>query len=98
MKYSIRGNLNMSDGSPVVALLNKYVLWRLETRQTADENEQDIFSFEVWLNTESEKDSLFNALKSYVDEYGEMIDWHECTHDKLIPNPCRIAETYVRGA
>ena len=97
MKYSIRGNLNMSDGSPVVALLNKYVLWRLETRQTAGENEQDNISFEVWLNTETQKNGLFNELKSYVDEYGEMIDWHECTHDELISKPCVISETYTGG-
>jgi len=94
MKYSVRGNLNMSDGANVVALLNEYELWRLETRQMVDDNERDIFSFEVWLNTVEGKGSLFDALKVFVDEYGEMIDWHECTHDEAVSLPCVIAETY----
>lgn len=84
----------MSDGASAVALLNEYELWRLKTRQFIDRNEREIFSFEVWVNTVEEKDSLFDALKVYVDEFGEMIDWHECTHDEIVHAPCVIVETY----
>lgn len=94
MKYSIRGNLNITDGSDVIDLLNDYTLWRLVTSQNVNENDQDIFTFEVWLNTVEDKDSLFNSLKPFVDEFGELIDWHECTHDERVSLPCIIAETY----
>jgi hypothetical protein len=90
MKYSIRGNMLLSDGSAVVAVLNNYSLWRLITAQG------DTFSFEAWVNTQDEKNALFDDLKPFVDEFGEFIDWHECTHDEPIVQPCVISETYVR--
>jgi hypothetical protein len=94
MKYSIRGNLAMADGSNVVSLLNQYDLWRLITGQSIDDSGADIFTFEVWLNTVEDKDSLFPQLKQFVDQYGELIDWYEYTHDELISQPCVIAEEY----
>ena len=97
MKYSVRGTLNMSDGASVIALLNTFELWRLETKQSVNEEEQDIFTFEVWVNTAQEKTHLFEQLKPFVDVYGEMIDWHECTHDEAVSLPCAIAETYQGG-
>lgn len=87
----------MSDGSGVVDLINRYTLWRLVTSSHTNEAEQEIFTFEVWVNTVTDKDSLFNALKPFVDEYGELIDWHECTHDEVVSLPCVIAETYSGG-
>ena len=88
----------MSDGASVVALLNEYdIQLPSEPIQHQDENEQDLFSFEVWVATVEEKDSLFSALKPFVDEYGELIDWHECTHDEAVSLPCVIAETYSGG-
>ena len=87
----------MSDGSSIVAILNEYELWRLKTSQFITDNEQEVFSFEVWVNTIEEKNSLFDALKPSVDEYGESIDWHECTHDEGISSPCVIVEIYTRG-
>lgn len=89
MKYSIRGNMNLTDGSGIVDVLNKYTLWKLDTNQTAD-----IFSFEAWVNTVEDKDALFNELKPFVDVSGEVIDWHECSHDEPISTPCVIAEEY----
>lgn len=89
MKYSIRGNLTISDGAEVVELLNKYTLWRLETMQT-EEN----FVFEAWVNNSTDKYHLFSELKPFVDQYGELIDWHECSHDELTGRPCVIAEEY----
>ena len=95
MKYSIRGSLNIEDESSVIEIINQYVLWRLTTKRdkillTEDER----FTFEVWLNTVEDKDKLFNKLKSIVDEYGEIIDWHECSHDEEVSRPCVIAEEY----
>lgn len=90
MKYSIRGNLNTLDGSVVVSLINQYVLWRLVTDQN------DTFTFEVWLNTAADKNSLFESLKPHVDTNSGLIDWHYCTHDEPNPQPCTIAETYSK--
>lgn len=87
----------MSDGSNIVTIINKYVLWRLYTAQEKDREEKDWFTFEAWLNTSEDKDNLFNELKPFVDEYGEKIDWHECSHDEATPIPCVIAEEYKRG-
>ena len=94
MKYSIRGNLRLADGTGVNDVLNQYTLWRLITNQGVDEEGNDLFTFEVWVNTIEDKDSLFNELKPYVDQYGESIDWHECTHDEATTQPCVIAEVY----
>lgn len=96
MKYSIRGNLRLADGSNVVSLLNGYELWRLITNQSVDEEGNELFIFDVWLNTVQDKDSLFSELKPFVDEYGEVIDWHECTHDEVVSQPCVISEEYRR--
>jgi hypothetical protein len=95
MKYSISGNLAMADGSAVVPLLNKYTLWRLITEQGQHPiTQESIFTFEVWLNTEVDKTNLFNELKPFVGINGEVINWHNCTHDEDIPQPCVIVEEY----
>lgn len=96
MKFSVRGNLAAADSSAVVELVNKYQLWRLVTGSYVDEDEREVFTFEVWLNSESDKDSLFNGLKPYVVSESEYIDWHECTHDEPESRPCVIEETYRR--
>lgn len=98
MKHSIRGKLSMADGSQVVGLLNSYTLWRLITGTTIDwDTKVEYFSFEVWLNTVEDKDSLFNSLKPYVDQFGEVIDYHPCSHDESISTPCVIEEEYRGG-
>lgn len=94
MKYSIRGTLNLTDGQSVVDVLNSYSLWRLITNQTTSEDGTQLFTFEAWVNTLTDKDSLFNDLKPFVDTSGEVIDWHECSHDEAISRPCVIAEEY----
>ncbi|MFQ8550181.1 hypothetical protein ABFJ98_3777 [Acinetobacter baumannii] len=96
MKYSIRGNLSLADGTSVNDVLNQYTLWRLITNQTTDELGNDLFTFEAWVNTLTDKDNLFNELKPFVDQYGEVIDWHECTHDESTQAPCVISEEYRR--
>ncbi|OME86912.1 hypothetical protein BK120_08290 [Paenibacillus sp. FSL A5-0031] len=89
MKYSVRGTLNTADGTPIVAAINKYVLWRLVTEHSATE-----FVFEAWVNAETDKATLFNELKPYVDTHGGVIDWHVCSHDEITSAPCIIAEEY----
>lgn len=84
----------MSDGSNVVALLNTFTLWRLETKQAFNRQNKDIFTFEVWLNTAQEKTHLFEQPKLFVDAYDESINWHECTHDEFVSIPCVLVETY----
>jgi hypothetical protein len=90
MKYSIRGNIHTSDGSNIVDLLNDFTLWRLVTSES-----EGTFTFEAWLNNESDKTTLFNALKPSVDTHTGSIDWHECTHDEEVHQACVIAETYT---
>jgi hypothetical protein len=87
----------MADGSAVVGLLNKYVLYRLITGQGIDEQGADLFTFEAWVNTIDDKTALFNELKPFVDQYGENIDWHECTHDEIPSKPCVIVESYTKS-
>ena len=94
MKYSIRGKLNTNDGLEVITLINRYTLWRLITSNRINKEGQELFTFEVWLNTENDKNLLFNALKPFVNEVGKEIDWHECTHDEEIIQACVIAEIY----
>lgn len=84
----------MTDDSSVISLLNQYDLWRLITGQSVDGNGNELFTFEVWLNTVTDKDGLFNDLKPIVDQYGEAIDWHECSHDEPVNTPCVITEEY----
>jgi hypothetical protein len=98
MKYSIRGNLSLTDELIVIETINKYTLWKLDQGHTTNPmTEEQTYRFEVWVNTIEDKTSLFNELKPIVDEFGETIDWHECTHDELQPQPCVIAEEYVRA-
>lgn len=84
----------MTDGQNVVAVLNSYDLWRLITNETTDENGQAVFTFEAWINTITDKDALFNELMPFVDQFGEVISWHECSHDEATQQPCVIAEEY----
>lgn len=95
MKYSIRGRLNVDEGTEIIELLNRYSLWRLVTggyyNEEADIN---VFTFEVWLNTNEDKNDLFRDLKLEVDRYGGNINWHECTHDEPLHKPCVILEEY----
>lgn len=91
MKYSIRGNLSIADETPVIELLNSYTLWKLDPKRDYEAN---LFIFEAWINNLVDKDNLFNGLKPFVDQFGEVVDWHECSHDELTHTPCVIAEEY----
>lgn len=97
MKYSIRGRIRSADGTPIIADVNQFALWRLVTENAIDESDYPVFNFEAWVNTESDKLSLFNLIKVHVDENTGYVDWHECTHDEPYPHSCIVAETYQRG-
>lgn len=84
--------MNITDGEPIINVLNNFTLWNLKAREDGES-----IAFEAWVKTEEEKTALFEALKPFVDEYGESIDWHECTHDEAVSQPCVIMETYTRG-
>lgn len=56
-----------------------------------------LFEFEAWVDNVTDKSTLFDDLKPFVDTHGGWIDWHECTHDELTPTPCVIIETYTQG-
>lgn len=90
MKYSIRGAIRTIDGEAlIVATINNYTLWRLDTSSV-----DGTFTFEVWVNTSTDKTALFDDLKPFVNTWGGSIDWHECSHDEATPKPCAISETY----
>lgn len=98
MKYSVRGAINTVDGALIIiAEINKYQLWRLMTADAMDNEGNEAFTFEAWVNTEIDKTLLFDDLKPFVDQWGGWIDWHECTHDEPHPQPCVIAEMYPGG-
>jgi hypothetical protein len=92
VKYSVRGSIRTTDGARIVAAINNYALWRLVTEQIAEE-----FTFEAWVNAESDKTTLFNELKSFITELSGVIDWHVCTHDEASTLPCVTAEEYRGG-
>lgn len=93
MKYSIRGNLNNTEGESVIPVLQSYTAWRLMMDQDWDTN---TFIFEIWLASIDDKSALFEELKPFVDGFTGFIDWHECTHDQRYKQPCVIVEEYRR--
>lgn len=97
--YSVRGRLQITDETEIVALLTNFPTVDPFVAEYVDirESEVPIFIFESHVEREEDKTALFQALKPFVDQFGEQIDWHECTHDKEVTTPCVIAETYVRS-
>lgn len=93
MKYSIRGNLNGTEGDSVAPVLQSYTAWRLMMDNNWDTN---TFTFEMWLASEVDKNNLFEELKPFVDEFTGNIDWHVCTHDERYRQPCVIVTEYRR--
>ncbi|WP_262677018.1 hypothetical protein [Paenibacillus sp. J5C2022] len=87
----------MSDGGPIIDVINDYTLWRLISDNTQDEQGIPLFTFEAWINSAADRVALFDRLKPYVDGHGGRIDWHECTHDEPNPQPCVIVDTYRGG-
>lgn len=81
----------------MVTDINRFSLWRLVTATEIDESENQVFTFEAWVNSESEKTALFTLLKPHVDHHTGAIDWHTCSHDEMTHMPCVIAETYKVG-
>jgi hypothetical protein len=50
---------------------------------------------EVWVDTEQQKDELFNRFKGALDDIGiGKVTWHECYHWSGENVPCVIQETY----
>ena len=94
MKYSIRGIIKPDKNIPVVNALNTTQLWRLVTKTFTDKQGVERFLFEVWVDLETEKNHIFDLLKSYITEIGERIDWHECYHDESYNKPCEVSEVY----
>jgi hypothetical protein len=74
-------------------VLQSYQAWKLNPDQDWDTN---TFLFEIWLAEETDKTSLFEELKPFVDEFTGFIDWHTCTHDQRYKEPCVIAKEYRR--
>jgi hypothetical protein len=93
MKYSIRGNINNTEGETTIPILQSYTAWRLMMDNDWDTN---TFIFEIWLARAEDKGSLFAELKPFVENYTGWIDWHECTHDQRYKEPCEIQEEYRR--
>jgi hypothetical protein len=75
MKKSIRGNLKtktQADKEAVVADINKYLLWKLDTQEVVDiETGESTFTFEVWVENQSDESKLWNDMKRHADKQGE---------------------------
>jgi hypothetical protein len=93
MKYSVRGEIpNLSDAADanLLVIINNYFLYQLVTKVVSGTR-----TFEAWVNYLPDKNGLFNDLKFFVDQCGGWIDWHECSHDEAVSQPCVISETYT---
>lgn len=98
MKYSIKGQTFVSDGSSIISIVNKYKVWKLEQSIIEDIiSKTDIFVFEVWVDTVDERNNLFDDLKQIINNNGGFINWHKCYHDEKLRTSCIIEEEY-RGA
>lgn len=95
MKYSISGRICCSDGTDIINTINKYSLWRLIANNSYEDSIEH-YTFEVWVNLETDKTNLFEELKSFVHNHSGEISWHECTHDEKLSKPCLIVETYTK--
>lgn len=96
MKYSVRGCVRPEFETLVVEKINKYKLWRLMTDLKIKRPiGETFFIFEVWVNSEHDKTLLFESLKECVNEHEHVyVNWHRCTHDEEIAQPCIIVEEY----
>lgn len=100
MKYSVKievftdnADSNVSDA--IIEKVNNYQLWKLTPNNYKSRAiNKNIFSVESWLNSEEDKNSLFNELKQFVVDYGGVINSHRCTHDEENPQPCVIEEEF----
>lgn len=98
MKYSIRGSSELHYEDSIVQIINQYPLWRLITKQSKHILTGLVsFTYEAWLNTEADKDRLFNEIKLFVEQSKGTVSWHECSHDELSSSPCVIAEEYTKS-
>jgi hypothetical protein len=101
MKKSIRGNIKaktQADKESIVADINKYLLWKLDTQGVIDEETgEESFSFEAWVENDQDEAKLFTDMKKHVDKHKlkSKIDRHDCTHDEKHKKPCQIAEEYT---
>lgn len=98
MKKSIRGTLkthSQADKNAIVTDINKYLLWKLDTQEVADENGEVSFVFEVWVENTSDEIKLWSDMKGHADKLKGNINRHDCTHDEKDKKPCVIAEDYT---
>lgn len=102
MKYSIIGSLNgilpdTPEEQNVIDVINVYnPIWRLNPNTVQDDAGNNVMLFEIWLETETDKNSCFLDVKSFVDMHTGKSTWHVCTHDEPSPKPCVISEEYRR--
>ena len=99
MKYSILGYVNgieedsMESYEILDAINSVDPIWRL-LPNFINEEEHKSMSFEIWLDTEENKNTCFDIMKGFVDTYTGSTSFHICTHDEESPKPCMIVEEY----
>jgi len=99
MKYSILGSINGIEEDSIEsyeildAINSVDPIWRL-LPNFINEEEYKSMSFEVWLDSESNKNICYDIMKSFVDTYTGNTSFHICTHDEASPQPCVIYERY----
>lgn len=99
MKKSIRGNIKtktQTDKELIVADINKYLLWKLDTQDVEDEEGNASFSFEAWVENDKDELSLWSDMKKHVEKHklNSKIDRHDCSHDEKYGKSCEILEQY----
>jgi hypothetical protein len=101
MKYSIIGHLNGIEEDSIEsyevfdAVNSVDPIWRLYPNFVNDDNYKNM-SFEIWLDSEDNKNICYDIMKNYVDTYTGSTSFHLCTHDESTPKPCVIVEAYEK--
>jgi hypothetical protein len=98
VKYAISAFMVLESDDPGAVY---YFLDRVsgfyEARQGRTRDGNRLIEFKVWVSTEQQKDIIFNDLKDVLETelYGKL-SWHECWNFSETPQPCVIAETYIK--
>lgn len=97
MKKSIRGQLKaqtQADKEAIVADINKYLLWKLDTQDITEEDGSTSFAFEAWVENATDESKLWTDMKRHADKLKGKLDRHDCTHDEAIKKDCKLSEEY----
>jgi hypothetical protein len=101
VKYSIIGYLNGIEEDSIESyeifdtINSVNPIWRLLPLFYIEEESKGM-TFEVWLDSEENKNICYDIMTNFVDTYTGSNSFHICTHDEETPKPCVIMEAYKK--